>query len=1274
MALGVRVSVLERVARCTGADIVTSVDTHFGQPRLGTCSEFSIQCFDVGKRTSKSLMFFENCAKPHLGCTVLLRGADKRELARLKSVMHLMLLARYNWKLELAYLLDERAKPPGPKRSLFDTKENSPDGEEEDDQTIEEELDLVTLRKPNNEVKSQNSKSSIGETKNNSVTEKNMTKSSKSELQSDGQSVSKPTSKIKNVSNHNDDTKTSSSDDNKIVNKRASNNIGDSITSGSNLLVERVSDFSDPLRSAMEDDEVFETRVRKDSVHTMSEQQPFDNRFRLALSHSVLSVSPYLTFPLPYLESEAGRKCNLRKLFPVEMFYSEQFHEETATKEPETPTDDEDCMNNIQLNPPHPLLTHDIGSSLKNRVELEALVADFRATGGRLPYGIPYRQRDKDSKSSNKQHCGNNHKTKSNTQLRNKVMDALHPANHQKLSVSLCIHSKHSSNFPGFCVNPRIINLQFYGRDDIALGNFLNKYCFNSSYLCPSGNCNTPMMQHIRRYIHDTGCLEVSLEPVDKSSKTKEQIVSKNNNGDIFIWSWCKQCKKSTPIVPMSNEAKLISFGKYLELRFHGSAYRSQNDCGHSLHHDHNQYFLSNGIRTCIKYVSINLWEVCLPPFIISVANEPTTERAELINEIKTLSLQGHEVFSGINDRLNLISGESDEKSQSSKSFAIRELAVYKARVEAVQVLIAEKAPWTQVADAIVLVKRAISEACESWNAALQGGERNPTKQFPIDAGHTTDEDFDQESSSILHDSSSLKFSDSEMSTPHNTPQSTRKLLEVEQNEVFAPHNGLTSRSSTRISLPDVVDYLDLEDLERKLFQSIYKPNKHSSACSSIRGSECSTPEMRHHNRMQSDGQSVLDDTTDSSDRKSLMSMFMHLKTSSNNLIVSHIQSPIPISEHYLLPIGTIPIAVRENEPESIIAYALMSPDYAKSLEDSIKMEAYIKSQDSAAESDEINSGKEKTETDKATKNKYQHIEVNFQDSTTNFMCRVYFAQDFERLRELVLPQDNPRISLARSLARTTNWQARGGKSGSKFSKTLDDRYVIKQMSRLEMHIFCEFAPHYFLYMESCISAGTPTLLGKIVGVYRVIYRNAANGGAQHQMSVLVMENLFYKQKISRRFDLKGSERNRLVENDGVLDDEAVLLDQNFMKMCCDEPLYAHWHSHAILNDTVLRDTDFLSQNCVMDYSLLVGLNQDNNTLVVGIIDYIRTFTWDKKLETIVKKTVTLGQQGKLPTVLSPDEYRKRFCQAMDRYFVSVPSRWDSLARRFQDENSNSDK
>lgn len=55
--------------------------------------------------------------------------------------------------------------------------------------------------------------------------------------------------------------------------------------------------------------------------------------------------------------------------------------------------------------------------------------------------------------------------------------------------------------------------------------------------------------------------------------------------------------------------------------------------------------------------------------------------------------------------------------------------------------------------------------------------------------------------------------------------------------------------------------------------------------------------------------------------------------------------------------------------------------------------------------------------------------------------------------------------------------------------------------------------------------------------------------------------------------------------------------------------------------------------------------------------DYIRTFTWDKKLETMVKR---LGQ-GKQPTIISPDEYRKRFIAAMNRYFLPVPDRWAGL-------------
>jgi len=45
LVLNVKASVLERVARCTQADIVTSVDAHIGRPQLGICKSFYLKTF-----------------------------------------------------------------------------------------------------------------------------------------------------------------------------------------------------------------------------------------------------------------------------------------------------------------------------------------------------------------------------------------------------------------------------------------------------------------------------------------------------------------------------------------------------------------------------------------------------------------------------------------------------------------------------------------------------------------------------------------------------------------------------------------------------------------------------------------------------------------------------------------------------------------------------------------------------------------------------------------------------------------------------------------------------------------------------------------------------------------------------------------------------------------------------------------------------------------------------------------------------------------------------
>ena len=52
--------------------------------------------------------------------------------------------------------------------------------------------------------------------------------------------------------------------------------------------------------------------------------------------------------------------------------------------------------------------------------------------------------------------------------------------------------------------------------------------------------------------------------------------------------------------------------------------------------------------------------------------------------------------------------------------------------------------------------------------------------------------------------------------------------------------------------------------------------------------------------------------------------------------------------------------------------------------------------------------------------------------------------------------------------------------------------------------------------------------------------------------------------------------------------------------------LQVNQRSHAQLEKCLWSDTAFLSQLGVMDYSLLVGVDKTTNTLVVGIIDFIR--------------------------------------------------------------------
>lgn len=48
--------------------------------------------------------------------------------------------------------------------------------------------------------------------------------------------------------------------------------------------------------------------------------------------------------------------------------------------------------------------------------------------------------------------------------------------------------------------------------------------------------------------------------------------------------------------------------------------------------------------------------------------------------------------------------------------------------------------------------------------------------------------------------------------------------------------------------------------------------------------------------------------------------------------------------------------------------------------------------------------------------------------------------------------------SYIRSLCMTTKWDAKGGKSGATFSKTADERFVVKFITKTELQMFLDCA------------------------------------------------------------------------------------------------------------------------------------------------------------------------------------------------------------------------
>ena len=469
----------------------------------------------------------------------------------------------------------------------------------------------------------------------------------------------------------------------------------------------------------------------------------------------------------------------------------------------------------------------------------------------------------------------------------------------------------------------------------------------------------------------------------------------------------------------------------------------------------------------------------------------------------------------------------------------------------------------------------------------------------------------------------------------------------------------------------DTIDYVDESRGSHTPGEGLYQEETtagttetEDKTSDSHNGSDIEVDEDRHDQRPISLNDGRVPDMIDEPDSLSLDDTDMdikidlpkHEKTSLMKMLTNFwaersasgwqpLEYPLNTTDHIF---ADSDILVREDEPSSLIAFALGSDDYQTKLATFSKQGDETSQQDEKSLPRNIHINAEQSRLERSLLRPIgTHLKYQFAEGSATMLCKVFYAEQFDAVRKKCGVSER----IVESLSRCMKWDSKGGKTKSVFLKTLDDRFVLKSLSQIETKAFLTFAPAYFRIMSESLFHELPSVIAKMLGFYQVIIKNSVTG-IEFNWYLLVMENLFYdRSQLTRIFDLKGSMRNRRIQSTG--EQNEVLLDENMVEFIYESPLFSREHSKKLLRASVWNDTLFLSRQNVMDYSLMIAIDETKKELVVGIIDCIRTYTWDKKLETWIK------DRGKnRPTVTSPKEYKSRFREAMGRYVLQAPNCW----------------
>lgn len=224
------------------------------------------------------------------------------------------------------------------------------------------------------------------------------------------------------------------------------------------------------------------------------------------------------------------------------------------------------------------------------------------------------------------------------------------------------------------------------------------------------------------------------------------------------------------------------------------------------------------------------------------------------------------------------------------------------------------------------------------------------------------------------------------------------------------------------------------------------------------------------------------------------------------------------------------------------------------------------------------------------------------------------------------------------------------GNSSSLIFFTSDFRFAIKTINRNEFDTLLRITDDYFNYVND----DPDTLLVKIFGCYEIIYNNQS-------VTFIIMKNIFNTLSVSDIYDLKGygvlRKTNKLIKKD------KEWISENNKIMTKEQNLI----------DQIKKDTSFLRDLNIMDYSLVISINtsicnkfftsvnlkeihsiNDVNIIYdgdysLGIIDILTSYNHVKKCEHWFNYFCLCTNKK---SCINSEEYNKRFIEIVENHVI----------------------